>query len=162
MHRNRLGLLDHIPAFFAALVTELGNTCADPRSGSLFGRLFEGSPTTAVQLDYIVATSPWICIVLHVGARLWDLVFNCKDNLLRLDLFVALCSCLGAAVFIVVSRLALRTLSALCEQKFFRHAWAPADGYSSSARFRRKASDNSWVACGVAVWKIVIRISLQF
>ena len=36
-HRNLLGLPDHPPAFPATLVTESSSTCADPRSGSLFG-----------------------------------------------------------------------------------------------------------------------------
>ena len=40
-HRNILGLPDHPLAFPATLVKEPCNTCADPRSGSLIGRMAE-------------------------------------------------------------------------------------------------------------------------
>ena len=45
-HRNLLGLPDHPPVFPTALVSESGRTFADPRSGSLFGRMAEQSPIT--------------------------------------------------------------------------------------------------------------------
>ena len=45
-HRRLLGLSDHPLAFPATLVTEPGSTCADPRSGSLFGRMAEQSPSS--------------------------------------------------------------------------------------------------------------------
>ena len=38
-HRNLLGVLDPPPLFPTTLVTMAGPTCADPRSGSWFGRM---------------------------------------------------------------------------------------------------------------------------
>ena len=48
-HRNLLALPDHPPAFPTTLVTESGTTCADPRSGSSFGRMAEQSSITRNQ-----------------------------------------------------------------------------------------------------------------
>ena len=42
-HRNLLGVLDSPPLFRTTLVTESGTTCADPRTGSWFGRMAEQS-----------------------------------------------------------------------------------------------------------------------
>ena len=46
-HRNLLGVPDP-PSRFLAMVTESGTTCADPRSGSWFGRVAEQSPLAVV------------------------------------------------------------------------------------------------------------------
>ena len=45
-HRTLLDVIDPPLRFPTTLVTESGTTCADPRSGSLFGRMAEQSPIT--------------------------------------------------------------------------------------------------------------------
>ena len=56
-HRNLSGLLDHLLAFPATLVTESGETCADPRSGSLFGRMADQSPITGFEPKDLIEIS---------------------------------------------------------------------------------------------------------
>ena len=45
-HRNLLGLFDHPFCFAYCTGYESGTTCANPRCGSLFGRMAEQSPIT--------------------------------------------------------------------------------------------------------------------
>ena len=45
-NRILLGVPGHPPLLRTTLVTDSGTTCADPRSGSLFGRMAEQSPIT--------------------------------------------------------------------------------------------------------------------
>ena len=73
-HRNLLGLLHHPLAFPATLVTESGTTCADLRSGSMFGRMAEQSPIARCRAepgDSCEATCP--CHVRsHRPAEPWN------------------------------------------------------------------------------------------
>ena len=59
-HRNVLDLPDHPLAFFAALVKEPCTTCADPRRGSLTGRMAEQGPISGFEpKDLIVISSKY-------------------------------------------------------------------------------------------------------
>ena len=56
-HRNLLGVLDPPPPFPATLVTESSATCADPRSGSWFGRMPERSRLTGCEPNSLIEIS---------------------------------------------------------------------------------------------------------
>ena len=56
-HRNLLGLFDNPLRFPDVLVTELGANCADPRSGSWFGRMAEQSPLTGFEPNNLIEIS---------------------------------------------------------------------------------------------------------
>ena len=56
-HHELLGVPDPPPLFPATLVTGSGTTCVDPRSGSLFGRMAEQSPTTGFESKDLIEIS---------------------------------------------------------------------------------------------------------
>ena len=61
--RTLLHVLDLPPHFPTALVTESCTTCADPRSGSLFGRLAEQNPTAGYEpkaWSRFAASTQWL------------------------------------------------------------------------------------------------------
>ena len=77
-HLNLSALLDHLLAFTATLVTESGETCADPRSGSLFGRMADQSPITGFEpKDLIEISSEYTPI--HFPSRKNSLTADTDD-----------------------------------------------------------------------------------
>ena len=56
-HRNLLGLHANPPHFPCLLETELGANCADPRSGSWFGRMAEQRPLTGYEPNSLLEIS---------------------------------------------------------------------------------------------------------
>ena len=67
-HRNVVGLPDHLPAFPTTLVTESGTTCADLRSGSLFGPKVQQSSTTGYERQDLIEISSE-CTPINVPSR---------------------------------------------------------------------------------------------
>ena len=56
-HRTLLDVPDPPPRFPTTLFTESGTTCADPRSGSLFGRMTEQSSITGYEPKRLIEIS---------------------------------------------------------------------------------------------------------
>ena len=77
-HRILLGVLDPPLLFPITLGMESDTTCADPRSGSLFGRMAQESPITA-----LVHHRPQVCAVVEHVLHHEQSIRAVVDQLLR-------------------------------------------------------------------------------